>query len=209
MKTSPGGATDSPLLQIPDSNSPLGWIPHARFAQDAKTPRQARNGIRSSPLAPLAPFASLRLCVSQSGPPRDSWFHPSPLTSEKVHHRHETYPNGIPPTAPFASSRLRVSLLCGGMKSLAKNEEQASPDVFACPPSPKLIFTPRRRARRGWNPMRIPDLFKCRWRRQRLGQTTPAATECIWPLVAFTRTQGGQNQNAKDDMKALHRSAPF
>jgi hypothetical protein len=99
----PGGATDSPLLHTPDSNSPLERIPHARFAQDAKTPRQARNGIRSSS---LPHFASLRLCVSQSDPPRASRFHPSPLTSEQVHHRHETYPNGIPPTAP---SRLRVS----------------------------------------------------------------------------------------------------
>ena len=33
-----------------------------------------------------------------------------------------------------------------------KKEEEGSPDVFACPPSgPKLILTPRRRARRDWN----------------------------------------------------------
>jgi hypothetical protein len=35
-----------------DSNAPLKRIPHARFAQDAKTPRQ--EGIRSSSLPPFA-----------------------------------------------------------------------------------------------------------------------------------------------------------
>jgi hypothetical protein len=63
MKTSPAGATDSPLLHTPDSHSPLGRIPHARFAQAAKTPRQAWNEIRSS---------SHLLCVSASL--RESFF---------------------------------------------------------------------------------------------------------------------------------------
>ncbi len=105
MKTSPGGATDppssrtgQPLPARTDSSRPL-----RSRRKDAKTGRQWH------PAFVPPPFASLRLCVSQSGPPRDSWFHPSQLTSEQVHHRHETYSNGIPPTAPFASSRLRVS----------------------------------------------------------------------------------------------------
>jgi hypothetical protein len=64
MKSSPGGATDSPLLHTADSHSPLGRIPHARFAQDAKTPRQARNGIRFSFLPPFPPS---RLRANPSG----------------------------------------------------------------------------------------------------------------------------------------------
>jgi hypothetical protein len=44
MKTSPGGATDSPLLHTPDSNSPLERIPHARFASSR---------LRVSPFGPI------------------------------------------------------------------------------------------------------------------------------------------------------------
>ena len=55
------GAKETP---VPSSKFPVshatpsgtdGWIPHARFAQDAKTPRQNTSGVH---------FASLRLCVS-------------------------------------------------------------------------------------------------------------------------------------------------
>ncbi len=46
----------------------------------------------------------------------------------------------------FASTRLRVSHLCCGMKSHANNEEPGSSDVFACPLQPETHFhteTPR------------------------------------------------------------------
>jgi hypothetical protein len=85
---------------------------HGRRSDEMLTPaslKTQRRQDRKMTASALPPFAASRLCVSQSGRPRASRFHPSPLTSEQVHHRHETYPNAIPPTAPFAASRLRVS----------------------------------------------------------------------------------------------------
>jgi hypothetical protein len=48
------------MLHAPAPGCPTGMIPHARFAQDAKTPRQEADSI----WPPL--FASWRLCVSHS-----------------------------------------------------------------------------------------------------------------------------------------------
>jgi hypothetical protein len=73
MKTSPGGATDSPLLHTPDSISPLERIPHARFAQDARTPRQARHGIQSSSLPPSRTPSCPKLIFTPRRRARRGW----------------------------------------------------------------------------------------------------------------------------------------
>jgi hypothetical protein len=99
----------------------------------------------------------------------------------------------------FASSRLRVSHLCCGMKSHANNEEPGSPDVFACPLQPETHFhaktpSPPRleypSSRLSW--MRAEALLKRETRAQESGKKV-AAIHRLLPAVVqlplqFVRT---------------------
>jgi hypothetical protein len=145
----PSSHTGQQLPARTDSSRPL-----RSRRKDAKT------GKEWHPLSvpsPLCVFASLREPIR---PP--ARFAVPPLAADQRASPPPTrnLPKRDPANPFFASSRLRVSHLCRGMKSHAKPRRTRKTKRLVhlkpsrAPSCPKLILTPRRRARRGWNTLR-------------------------------------------------------